>query len=170
MAFQYAFDEVLVFCGVYSIQRIIAGHYGTDTSFLYSIFEYREVNLVQSSFIYDRIGTMSPFFLVIGGKMLYCRHDPLVLESCDVAACNFRRKKRIFSIIFEISAAMCRTIDVDSGSKKNIYTSGLAVQSQTSTYFLRHCWIPGCCKRDSAWVECALGFISDTLRTVGHAY
>ena len=87
---------------MYAVKRIVAGHNRPDASLFHRISEYREIQFLQRSFIYNRISGMAQILLVIGGKMLDSRDYAIILHTLYIPAGNYGRQTRILAIIFEI--------------------------------------------------------------------
>ena len=122
--------QPFMFGGMDTVQQIVTVHYGADIGFLYSFSESREIDFLQSTFVYVRAGMVAAPFLVVGSKVFDCSNDSFRLYSQDILFRRFTCQVRVFTEVFKVTAAQRSTIDIHARTKQDINSSCLGVLSQ----------------------------------------
>ena len=165
-------EDINVHPGILSrvnpVHRIVTVHHRTDACLLDRLAECREIDFIQSPFIDIGTDGVAGIFLVVGGKMLDCRHHSLILHSEDIVLRHFRSKVRVFTEIFIIPAAQRRTVDVHPRTEHYVNTPCLRVSPQSVPKSLNRITVPRCRRAYTARVQGAFGVVPHTARTVRH--
>ena len=88
--------EFFVFCGINTVDLVVAAHHGFWLAFFNGNFKTAKVDFTESSFIHFGTNAHAEIFLVVAGKMLYGSSHIPFLYTADVGCCDFSGKVWVF--------------------------------------------------------------------------
>ena len=104
--------KFMIFSDISAIYFIIRTHNRPRFGFLNCILKYSKINLMQCSFVNGSTYRHSSRFLIICHKMFNACANAHALDTVNMGCRNLRREIRIFGIIFEITSAKRRTLNI----------------------------------------------------------
>jgi hypothetical protein len=105
---------------VLAFEEVVCAHDGPCASFLNCSLEGREIDLIESSVVDNCIIGVTSCFLVVEGIMLYADSYSVLLYFLDIRNAHLSGKERIFTHIFEVTAAERGSVDVHSRAEKDV--------------------------------------------------
>ena len=118
-AFQYVVQEVLVMATVLILVQVVGTHDGPGISFLDGCFEGGEVDFVEGTVVYDDVGRMAVYFLVVECIMFHTGSHAVLLDALHIGNYHLSGQIRVFAHILEIASIQWRTVDVYTGAQQD---------------------------------------------------
>ena len=99
--------------------------------------------------------------------MLDGRAYALALQAIDVRHRRSRRQERVFTEVFEVTAAHRSTVNVDSRPEHEVHPAGAGVLANNRAHSLHQVGVPGGRKPNTSKSR-GRSIISDPNRSIGH--
>ena len=106
--------------------------------------------------------------LIVADEVFDAGHHPLRLHPLDIGRSGFGRQIGILTVIFEITAAQRRAIDIHARTEQDMHAARTTVLPQRTAVVAHQRAIPRRRGRNPAREHRAAGIVAHTLRAVGH--
>ena len=133
----------MVLCGQCPVDIVVRCHDGPRIALLDGDLEVPQVDFAQCPDGNPCVKVEPVEFLIVSGEMLDGCSDSLALDSADVASRDPAGQKRIFGVIFEVSAAQRIALDVDARGEQDIDSIFENLIAYGPADLLDKRWIPG---------------------------
>ena len=172
-------QKFLVFAAMFSFVKVISSHHGIR--FFCRFFECREVDFSRRTVADFDIYPETFCLLIIDCKVLHTGCNICGLDTLDHRHCHLTAQVRIFTHIFEISAAERTSFDVDPWCEDDVFSASSCLFSEDFSCLIGKSSVPCRCQcavaREIGYIVIAVSyrnpgivrkFIADSHRAVRH--
>ena len=173
-------EGFFVFGGIDPVDAVIGTHHRPRLRLANGTFKCGEVNFPCRACVHLGGAAHAAVFLIVGIKVLDAGAHLLALYALNERCCHFAGNVGIFRVIFEVSAAQRRTLDVDCRPQQNADIFRLTLVSQSLAHAFHQTAVKrgrsGTARREADRLDAVVdahvvaGFVllSQTVRAVAH--
>ena len=123
-------ERLFVLSGIDAVDPVIGAHHRPGLCLADGTLKRRQIDLPCGALAHLRRTAHAAVFLVVGIKVFDAGPHILALYATDEIGRHFAGNIRVFGVVFEVSAAERRTLDVDRRSQQHAHIFRLALVAQ----------------------------------------
>ena len=125
-----------------SFIKIVCAHDGPRLAFLNCSLESGQIDFIKSTVVHNNIGGVTVDFLIIQRIVLYTGSYTILLHTLYIRNHHAGSQIRIFTHILKVTSIQRSTVNVDTGTQKDILVAITRLFTDTFSIKQRHIRVP----------------------------